>query len=125
MWVCAVSTRIKGVEDGGETCSVVGPETVVQRRRQEAELEVAEVQMFKFFLGETRMERITETGAVEWEGFFLVDLVNFNNYLRIFILVQVFNSSQHLELKFAVFNFRKILLTSSNIYSYLFLIKRV
>ena len=48
----------KYVEDGGETCSVVGLETVVLRRRQEAELEVAEVKMLRFSLAAMRMDRI-------------------------------------------------------------------
>ena len=47
----------KGVQDGGETCNV-GLETVALKKRQEAELEVAEDKMLRFSLGVTRMDRI-------------------------------------------------------------------
>ena len=47
----------KDIQEGGETCSVVGLETVALRKRQEAQLEVAEIEMLRFSLGVMMMDR--------------------------------------------------------------------
>ena len=47
----------EGVQCGSETM-VYGLETVALTKRQEAEMEVAEVKMLRFSLGVTRMDKI-------------------------------------------------------------------
>ena len=48
----------KGLQEGSETRSVVWFEIVAPTKRQEAELEVAELKMWRLSLGVTRMDRI-------------------------------------------------------------------
>ena len=52
----------EGVQGGSETSNVVnlyGLETVALTKRQESEMEVAELKMLRFALGVTRMDKIT------------------------------------------------------------------
>ena len=55
----SVSAQLKGkVYKMVKPAVLSGLETVVLRKRQEAELEVAEIKMLRFSLGVTRMDRI-------------------------------------------------------------------
>lgn len=58
LWNSISKNERKGVENDGGAEMLHGSEMEPVKKRQEAELEVAEVKMWSFSLGETRMERI-------------------------------------------------------------------
>ena len=68
-----VPARVKGkvYKVAVRPAMLYGLETVALTKRQEAEMEVAELKMLRFSLGETRMERSgmsTSEGQHRWKG---------------------------------------------------------